>query len=95
MELVSYATSVCIHVAERGRMPTRASGVLENVDFRGGDLDELGEIDSVAGCVAACRTTVNCSGWTLKKASQACFVKHAGFTPTAANKSEGLISGRL
>lgn len=79
-------------------LPAELLEASDNVDLRGGDIRELEDVDSVAGCRAACEAAAGpprCAAWTLSKRQRLCFLKTANFTRLAMNKSDALISGVL
>ena len=68
------------------------SGVLADVDLRGGDFKSVSGVDSVAACGAACAAEPACAAWTLSKTRQLCWLKSTNYTRIAQNRSKGLVS---
>lgn len=80
--------------SDRSRFP--AMVVMDNVDFRGGDVRELAGVETVAECREACATAaadLACAAWTLSKQSGLCWLKNASHVRIEQNRSAGLVSG--
>ncbi len=72
---------------------TDPATTFDDTDLVGGAIGEVGSIDTVARCRAACRAKAGCAAWTLSKRDGSCQMKNGTHVRKPVGKAALLTSG--